>query len=43
MVKQMLVSVDGKVPEDLVVVIPYYFFLVVPTNLYCAKDRTQHI
>ena len=38
----MLVSLDGKVPEDLGVVIPV-FFLVLPTSLYCAQDRTQHI
>ena len=29
-VKQMLVSLDGKVPEDLGVVIPDYFFWLYP-------------
>ena len=42
-VKQMLVSLDRKVSEDLDVVIPDYFFPVLLTSLYCAQDCTQHI
>ena len=39
-VKQMLVSLDRKVPEDLGVVVPDHFFLVLLTSLYCAQDCT---
>ena len=42
-VKQMLVSLDGKVPEDLGVVLPDYFFLVLPTSLYCAQEYSAHM